>query len=72
MDVLVASQINALNGTTVTISCTFTSCYKIDLTKFGMNWTYQETYNDTEEKVSWLLFIGFNTTNDQVQKPSHF
>ncbi|XP_056138837.1 sodium channel subunit beta-2 [Lampris incognitus] len=49
MDVLVASQINALNGTTVKISCTFTSCYKIDAAKFAMNWTYQETQNDTEE-----------------------
>ncbi|KAM4743404.1 sodium channel regulatory subunit beta-2 isoform 2-T2 [Anableps anableps] len=50
MDVLVSSYINALNGTTVTIPCTFTSCYKIDLTKFAMNWTYQETLNNTEEK----------------------
>uniref|UniRef100_A0A667ZGX1 Sodium channel, voltage-gated, type II, beta n=1 Tax=Myripristis murdjan TaxID=586833 RepID=A0A667ZGX1_9TELE len=49
MDVLVASKINALNGTTVKISCTFTSCYKMDVTKFAMNWTYQETLNDTEE-----------------------
>lgn len=70
MDVLVASQINALNGTTITISCTFTSCYKIDLTKFGMNWTYQETHNDTEEKVSWLLLMQVNTTNYRLQKPS--
>lgn len=51
MDVLVASKINALNGTTVKISCTFTSCYKMDITKFAMNWTYQETLNDTEEMV---------------------
>ncbi|XP_014850379.1 PREDICTED: sodium channel subunit beta-2-like isoform X1 [Poecilia mexicana] len=50
MDVLVSSYINALNGTTVTIPCTFTSCYKIDRTKFAMNWTYQETLNNTEEK----------------------
>ncbi|CAG6005346.1 sodium channel regulatory subunit beta-2-like isoform 1-T1 [Menidia menidia] len=49
MDVLVPNYINALNGTTVTIPCTFTSCYKIDLTKFAMNWTYQESTNDTEE-----------------------
>lgn len=55
MDVLVPSYINALNGTTATIPCTFTSCYKIDLTKFGMNWTYQETHNDTEEKVTELF-----------------
>lgn len=51
MDVLVPSKINALNGTTVTILCTFTSCYKIDLTRFAMNWTYQESSNYTEEKV---------------------
>uniref|UniRef100_A0A3P8TR05 Sodium channel, voltage-gated, type II, beta n=1 Tax=Amphiprion percula TaxID=161767 RepID=A0A3P8TR05_AMPPE len=49
MDVLVANNINALNGTTVKITCTFTSCYKMDATKFVMNWTYQESFNDTEE-----------------------
>ncbi|XP_044058886.1 sodium channel subunit beta-2 [Siniperca chuatsi] len=49
MDVLVPNNINALNGTTVKIPCTFTSCYKMDATKFAMNWTYQESLNDTEE-----------------------
>ncbi|KAF7699803.1 sodium channel subunit beta-2 isoform X1 [Silurus meridionalis] len=49
MEVLVRQQIDALNGTMVKISCTFTSCYKLDLSKFAMNWTYQETKNDTEE-----------------------
>ncbi|KAM9317803.1 sodium channel regulatory subunit beta-2-like [Pholidichthys leucotaenia] len=49
MDVIVPSYINALNRTTVKIPCTFTSCYKMDLTKFSMNWTYQESLNDTEE-----------------------
>uniref|UniRef100_A0AAR2IHI3 Ig-like domain-containing protein n=1 Tax=Pygocentrus nattereri TaxID=42514 RepID=A0AAR2IHI3_PYGNA len=49
MDVLVAQQINALNGTMVRISCSFTSCYRLDPTKFAMNWTYQETVNGTEE-----------------------
>lgn len=48
MDVLVANQITALNGTTVKIGCTFTSCYKVDSSKFAMNWSYQETANDTE------------------------
>jgi len=52
MDVIVANNINALNGTTITIPCTFTSCYKIDPTKFAMNWTYQESLNDTEEMVT--------------------
>lgn len=55
MDVIVASSINALNGTTVKISCVFTSCYKMDVTKFAMNWTYQETRNDTQELVKWIL-----------------
>lgn len=49
MDVLVPTNIDALNGTTIKIPCTFNSCYKIDITKFAMNWTYQETLNDTEE-----------------------
>uniref|UniRef100_A0A671XNB5 Sodium channel, voltage-gated, type II, beta n=1 Tax=Sparus aurata TaxID=8175 RepID=A0A671XNB5_SPAAU len=53
MDVNVASSINALNGTTVKIACVFTSCYKMDTAKFDMNWTYQETANDTEEMVMW-------------------
>ncbi|KAL1260497.1 hypothetical protein QQF64_008324 [Cirrhinus molitorella] len=49
MDVLVPLQINALNGTDVRIPCAFTSCYKLDPSKFAMNWTYQETSNSTEE-----------------------
>ncbi|KAI1893265.1 hypothetical protein AGOR_G00121930 [Albula goreensis] len=47
MDVLVTHQLNALNGTLVKLSCTFTSCYKVDAGKFAMNWTYQETLNDS-------------------------
>ncbi|XP_028320585.1 sodium channel regulatory subunit beta-2 [Gouania willdenowi] len=53
MDVIVPSYINALNGTTVKIPCTFTSCYKIDESEFVMNWTYQVT-EDTED-----LFMKF-------------
>lgn len=49
MDVIVPTSIDALNGTTIRIPCTFTSCYKMDVTRFAMNWTYQETLNDTEE-----------------------
>lgn len=56
MDVLVANNINALNGTTVKIPCTFTSCYKMDAIKFAMNWTYQESLNDTEEMVRWQIY----------------
>ncbi|XP_060798250.1 sodium channel subunit beta-2 [Neoarius graeffei] len=48
MEVLVAQQINALNGTMVKISCIFNSCYKLDTSRFSMNWTYQETKNDSE------------------------
>ncbi|ROL43998.1 Sodium channel subunit beta-2 [Anabarilius grahami] len=51
MDVLVPQQINALNGTNIRIPCAFTSCYKLDPSKFAMNWTYQETLNSTEEMV---------------------
>lgn len=51
MDVIMPNSINALNGTTIKIPCTFTSCYKIDPNMFVMNWTYQETLNDTEEMV---------------------
>ncbi|XP_068601563.1 sodium channel subunit beta-2-like [Brachionichthys hirsutus] len=49
MDVAVSGSINALNGTTVRIPCTFTSCYKMNAARFDMNWTYQESLNDTEE-----------------------
>lgn len=58
MDVSVPSYINALNATTVKIPCIFTSCYKIDATKFNMNWTYQESVNHTEEKVKMAIFYG--------------
>ena len=51
MDVLGPQQINALNGTKVKITCTFNSCYKMESSKFVMNWTFQETRNDTEEMV---------------------
>ncbi|KAM6931767.1 sodium channel regulatory subunit beta-2 [Lycodopsis pacificus] len=51
MDVIMPGSIDALNGTTVKITCTFTSCYKMDPIKFVMNWTYQETLNDTEEMI---------------------
>ncbi|XP_041850452.1 sodium channel subunit beta-2 isoform X1 [Melanotaenia boesemani] len=65
MDVLAPDSINALNGTTATIPCTFTSCYKIDLTKFAMNWTYQETKNDTEE-----MFMTYYRKKGMVPLPS--
>ncbi|KAJ3590452.1 hypothetical protein NHX12_008403 [Muraenolepis orangiensis] len=51
MDVIMANgqKLNALNGSTVKISCTFNSCYKMEALNFAMNWTYQETINETEE-----------------------
>lgn len=67
MDVIVPNRIDALNGTTVIIPCTFTSCYKMDLTKFAMNWTYQETTNDTEEMVTWLVLTSVSSLNSHLQ-----
>uniref|UniRef100_A0A672YPB0 Sodium channel, voltage-gated, type II, beta n=1 Tax=Sphaeramia orbicularis TaxID=375764 RepID=A0A672YPB0_9TELE len=64
MDVLVPANINALNGTNVKIQCTFTSCYKMDATRFAMNWTYQETLNDTEEMV--MLLVSTHRFGDRV------
>ncbi|XP_054649775.1 sodium channel subunit beta-2 isoform X2 [Dunckerocampus dactyliophorus] len=49
MEVIVPNKINVKNGTDIKIPCTFTSCYKIFAPKFVMNWTYQETVNDTEQ-----------------------
>ncbi|KAK2912657.1 sodium channel subunit beta-2 isoform X1 [Channa argus] len=65
MDVIVPNSINAVNGSTVKIPCTFTSCYKMDVTKFSMNWTYKETSNDTEE-----TFMSFNKKRGMV--PARF
>lgn len=65
MDVTVTSKINALNGTTVRISCIFTSCYRMQAAKFAMNWTYQETRNDTE-----LTFMTYSRKKGMVPVPS--
>ncbi|NP_001333341.1 sodium channel subunit beta-2 [Danio rerio] len=68
MDVLVPALINALNGSDVRITCTFTSCYKLDPSKFAMNWTYQETSNSTEE-----MFMTYKNTYKMIPlKPSRF
>lgn len=72
MDVLVANQIRALNGTTVKISCTFTSCYKVDNSKFAMNWSYQETANDTKEMVSFFAFTILNHSEGFFLLMPHF
>lgn len=55
MDITGFNYIIALNGTTVKIPCIFTSCYKIDVTHFSMNWTYQESLNGSEQKVKQKL-----------------
>ncbi|XP_031149092.1 sodium channel subunit beta-2 [Sander lucioperca] len=65
MDVLMPNNINALNGTTVKIPCTFTSCYKMDVSRFAMNWTYQESLNDTED-----MFMTFHKKRGMVPLPS--
>ncbi|KAK1147724.1 sodium channel subunit beta-2-like [Acipenser oxyrinchus oxyrinchus] len=49
MEVMVTHNINALNGSTVKLACNFNSCYRVDKSKFSMNWTYQECFNCTEE-----------------------
>ncbi|KAG7478656.1 hypothetical protein JOB18_004996 [Solea senegalensis] len=68
MDVLVHNNIDALNGSTIRISCTFTSCYKMDVTKFSMNWTFQETLNDTEDR-----FMTFDVKKGMVPlRPERF
>lgn len=68
MDINAPSPINALNGTTVRISCIFISCYKIDLTQFNMNWTYQETSNHSEEKVNQLFYAFLNIFSSEPLK----
>ncbi|XP_061073571.1 sodium channel subunit beta-2 isoform X1 [Conger conger] len=55
MDVLVTHHLNALNGTLVKLSCTFTSCYKVDHAKFAMNWTYKESSNATDEEEEMFM-----------------
>lgn len=69
MDVSVASNINALNGTTVRIQCIFTSCYKMNTAKFAMNWTYQESLNDTEEMVKLLVFMQLRYVHVKTVNP---
>ncbi|XP_066567390.1 sodium channel regulatory subunit beta-2 isoform X2 [Amia ocellicauda] len=49
MDVIVPNRLNVLNGSTQRLPCIFTSCYKVDNSKFAMNWTFQATVNDTHE-----------------------
>ncbi|XP_042199783.1 sodium channel subunit beta-2 isoform X2 [Callorhinchus milii] len=49
MEVTVPATIIRLNGTSVKLSCTFNSCYKVDNKQFTLNWTYQECSNCTEE-----------------------
>uniref|UniRef100_A0A8C8DRZ8 Sodium channel, voltage-gated, type II, beta n=1 Tax=Oryzias sinensis TaxID=183150 RepID=A0A8C8DRZ8_9TELE len=56
MDVLVPSYITARNGTNVRIPCTFTSCYKMDLNKFHMNWTYKVADNESETEVMFMTY----------------
>lgn len=52
MEVMAPPTINALNGSSVKLSCTFNSCYKVENKQFSLNWTYQECWNCSEELVS--------------------
>lgn len=52
MEVMAPTTINALNGSSVKLSCTFNSCYKVENKQFSLNWTYQECRNCSEELVS--------------------
>ncbi|XP_030076241.1 sodium channel regulatory subunit beta-2 isoform X1 [Microcaecilia unicolor] len=54
MEVTAPANIQAMNGTNSRLSCTFTSCYKVNNKKFSMNWTYRECDNCTEQ-----MFITF-------------
>ncbi|KAM6044908.1 sodium channel regulatory subunit beta-2 isoform 1-T1 [Theristicus caerulescens] len=54
MEVMAPATINALNGSSVKLSCTFNSCYKVENKQFSLNWTYQECSNCSEE-----LFLQF-------------
>uniref|UniRef100_A0A8C3ELX6 Sodium voltage-gated channel beta subunit 2 n=1 Tax=Corvus moneduloides TaxID=1196302 RepID=A0A8C3ELX6_CORMO len=56
MEVMAPATINALNGSSVKLSCTFNSCYKVENKQFSLNWTYQECSNCSEE-----LFLQFRT-----------
>uniref|UniRef100_A0A8C9MRE4 Sodium voltage-gated channel beta subunit 2 n=1 Tax=Serinus canaria TaxID=9135 RepID=A0A8C9MRE4_SERCA len=56
MEVMAPAIINAMNGSSVKLSCTFNSCYKVENKQFSLNWTYQECSNCSEE-----LFLQFRT-----------
>ncbi|NXO65307.1 SCN2B protein, partial [Phainopepla nitens] len=56
MEVMAPTTISALNGSSVKLSCTFNSCYKVENKQFSLNWTYQECSNCSEE-----LFLQFRT-----------
>lgn len=58
MEVMAPATINALNGSSVKLSCTFNSCYKVENKQFSLNWTYQECWNCSEELVSLSPGLG--------------
>ncbi|KAM6107771.1 sodium channel regulatory subunit beta-2 isoform 2-T2 [Pterocles gutturalis] len=65
MEVMAPPTINALNGSSVKLSCTFNSCYKVENKQFSLNWTYQGCRNCSEE-----LFLQFRTKimNKQLER----
>ncbi|XP_048369434.1 sodium channel subunit beta-2 isoform X2 [Sphaerodactylus townsendi] len=48
MEVTAPMTINALNGSSVRLACTFNSCYQVVEKQFALNWTYQECWNCSE------------------------
>lgn len=58
MEVMAPPIINAMNGSSVKLSCTFNSCYKVENKQFSLNWTYQACMNCSEELVSASGLLG--------------
>lgn len=52
MEIMAPHTILALNGSSVRLSCTFNSCYRVEKKQFSLNWTYQECDNCSEDAVS--------------------
>lgn len=48
MEVTAPATINALNGSSTRLPCTFISCYRVTEKQFSLNWTYQECQNCSE------------------------
>ncbi|KAF7235384.1 Sodium channel subunit beta-2 [Varanus komodoensis] len=49
MEVMTPPTMYALNGSSIRLSCTFSSCYQVEKKQFSLNWTYQRCDNCSEE-----------------------